>query len=209
METFYQELSQRQSHLNTPRSANSPKIFPKLRSFNLRIHSTHAILYRGHYSFLHSYIQSHSDLELDFCIKYPPKLKLQACHVLKVIKTLYEILDSGIRWHLTFMAHYLDTFQIKRPATDPFVLLLRLTDVLYILILLQVDDSLGLATKISLSQGKARTNIFQVKTLHYNYKNNHLIQRNPHQGHSPKPYFYPEFQQEIPSRIRHIPEVIL
>ena len=93
-----------------------------------------------------AYIQSQTQLERDVYIKAPDELGLDEDYVLKVVKPLYGIPESGLHWYLTYLSHHLDTLKMVRAQCDPCVLLRRNQDDLERLILLQVDDSLGVGT---------------------------------------------------------------
>ena len=93
-----------------------------------------------------AYIQSHTDLEREVYIRAPRELGLPEGYILKVVKPLYGIPESGLHWYLTYLAHHLDTLHMTRARCDPCVLIRRSNDRLDGLILLQVDDSLGIGT---------------------------------------------------------------
>lgn len=71
------------------------------------------------------YIQLHSELEREVFIRALNELNLSLGFVINVLKPLYEIPESGLNWYLTYLRHYLDTFQITRAKSDPCVLIRR------------------------------------------------------------------------------------
>lgn len=67
--------------------------------------------------------------------------------VLKVVKPLYGIPESGLHWYLTYLDHHLTRLGMQRSMVDPCVLLKRDKDGLVGTIILQVDDSFGVGTE--------------------------------------------------------------
>lgn len=87
-----------------------------------------------------AYIQSSSNLERAIYMLPPPELRLSPGDVLKVVKPLYGILESGLHWYLTYLTHHIDTFSIKLARADPCVLYRCREGSLDGRVLLQVDD---------------------------------------------------------------------
>ena len=90
-----------------------------------------------------AYIQSRSRLEREVYIRAPKEMELKDGYVLRVIKPLYGIPESGLHWYLTYLAHHLDSLGMKRTRVDPCVLIKGGNNSIDGLIILQVDDSLG------------------------------------------------------------------
>lgn len=56
-----------------------------------------------------AYIRTTTRLEMEVFIRPPKELNLPQRQVLKVLKPLYEIPESGIHWYLTYLKHHLKT----------------------------------------------------------------------------------------------------
>ena len=77
----------------------------------------------------------------------PSELGLPSGYALKVLKPLYGIPESGLHWYLTYLSHHLDTLDMIRTTVDPCVLVRKVNGTLDGLIILQVEDSLGIGSK--------------------------------------------------------------
>ena len=110
-----------------------------------------------------AYIQSHTHLERDVFIKAPSELDLPPGHVLRVVKPLYGIPESGLHWYLTYLAHHLDTLGMTRSRVDPCLLIKQGNNGLDGFILLQVDDSLGFGTEQFLDEEERASLTFKCK----------------------------------------------
>lgn len=73
-------------------------------------------------------------------------------YVLKVVKPLYGIPESGLHWYLTYLNHHLRTLGMKRSRVDLCVLYRRTGSKLEGVIVRQVDDSLGIGTTTFLDE---------------------------------------------------------
>ena len=110
-----------------------------------------------------AYIQSHTDLERDVYIRAPKELGLQPGFVLKVVRPLYGIPESGLHWYLTYLSHHLETLGMHRATADPCVLIKRSNNEIEGLILLQVDDSLGFCTPNFMEDEERASTVFRCK----------------------------------------------
>lgn len=110
-----------------------------------------------------AYVQSNTMLERNVYIKAPPELDLPDGFVLKVVKPLYGIPESGLHWYLTYLTHHLDTLHMTRSKSDPCVLIKRSKGQLEGLILLQVDDTLGLGTTNFMEEEQHHSQAFRCK----------------------------------------------
>ena len=99
-----------------------------------------------------AYIQSKSKLERKVYIKPPKEMMLSDDQVLRVIKPLYGIPESGLHWSLTYLEHHVESLGMKRTLIDPCVLVKRNKNGLDVLMFLQVDDSLGVGSTKLLDQ---------------------------------------------------------
>lgn len=60
------------------------------------------------------YIQNNTELERNVYIFAPPEMKIPPNTVLKVVKTLYGIPESGIHWYLTHQEHHIERLGMRR-----------------------------------------------------------------------------------------------
>lgn len=67
--------------------------------------------------------------------------------VLQVIKPLYGIPESGLHWYLTYLEYHIDELKMVRTKADTFFLIKRNDEGIEGMVLLQVDDSLGVGTE--------------------------------------------------------------
>lgn len=96
-------------------------------------------------------------------IRAPEELVLAPGYVLCVVKPLYAISESGLHLYLKYLAHHLDTLYMTRSKCDTCVRIRRTNDNLDGLILLQVDDSLGLGTNQFLDEEEQASKEFGCK----------------------------------------------
>lgn len=61
--------------------------------------------------------------------------------ILKFIKTLYGIPESGLHWYLTYPEHHISALNKIQSRVDPFLLFRRVKKFLLAMVLFQVDDS--------------------------------------------------------------------
>lgn len=87
------------------------------------------------------YTQSSTDLEREVLIHPPTELEFPPGTVLKVVKPMYGIPESGLHWYLAYLEHHLGRLGMERSSVDPCVLLKRRNGRLIGAIILQVDDS--------------------------------------------------------------------
>lgn len=59
-----------------------------------------------------AYVQSRSTLKRDVEILAPAEIHLPSGQVLKVVKPLYGISESGLHWYLTYLEHHLDVLKM-------------------------------------------------------------------------------------------------
>lgn len=113
------------------------------------------------------YTQIRSNLERDLLFQAPSEMVLPENTVLRVVKPIYGIPEAGFHWYITYLAHHIDTLQIRRSRTYPFLLIKRSNGSLRGLIALQVDDILGLGTPGFLNQEETASQKFLTKTRTY------------------------------------------
>lgn len=111
-----------------------------------------------------TYIKSHIPQERDVYIRPPRELDLDLGQAFKVLKLLCGIPECGLHWYLTYLAHHLEVLQMQCARSDPFVLI-RERDVLIDgLVLLQIDESLGLVTESFLRHEESGSKVFRSKS---------------------------------------------
>lgn len=84
-------------------------------------------------------------------------------YVLKLIKPLYGIPESGLHWYLTYLTNHLDVLNMKRSTSDLCLLFKRNGDKLDGLIFFQVDDSLGVGSESFLGKEENASKDFRCK----------------------------------------------
>ena len=114
-----------------------------------------------------AYVQSNTKLERQVYIKAPKEMGLPDGWVLKIMKPLYGIPESGLHWYLTYLDHHLNELNMKRTRTDPCVLVKHRDGTLDGFIVLQVDDSLGFGTPMFLAEEEKASSRFKCKPRTY------------------------------------------
>lgn len=99
-----------------------------------------------------AYIESNSELDYEVHIRAPPEIVLPDGYVLKVVKPLYGISESGLHFYITKLAHIAETLKMVRSRADPCVLIQLSKHNLDGIILLQVDGSLSFGINLYLHQ---------------------------------------------------------
>lgn len=97
-------------------------------------------------------IQSDTPLESHVYIAAPAEMKLPPDTVLKVVHPLYGISESGLHWYQTYSNHHIDHMNMFRTTIDPCVLVQHSGKKLTGLVILQVDDWMGIGTPNFLSE---------------------------------------------------------
>lgn len=110
-----------------------------------------------------AYTQSVTSLERDVYIRPPVELNLPKEKVLKVVKPLYGIPESGLHWYLTYMEHHTDRLGMSRSRADPCLLFRHDFDRLSAMVILQVDDSLIAGSQIFLTDEDSASKAFLSK----------------------------------------------
>lgn len=77
---------------------------------------------------------------------------------MKDVKELYGIAESGFHWYLTYL-----TLHMARSTCFPYVLIRRTNNKLGSLILLQVNDTIGLDTEEFLEEEENASKKFRFK----------------------------------------------
>lgn len=91
-----------------------------------------------------AYVQSDSNLERTIYLKPPQEVNIATVEVLKAVEPLCSIAESGRHCYLTYIDDDLRGLGIERPPVDPFLLCKRAKSGLRGLLILQLDDSLGI-----------------------------------------------------------------
>ena len=110
-----------------------------------------------------AYLQSHSSLERCIYLKPPLELNLSDEFVLRAIKPLYGLPESGLHWFLTYQGHHLNRLRMSKTRMDPCLLYLRNGNRLSGVTALQVDDNLGHGTEDFLQAEEENSRIFESK----------------------------------------------
>lgn len=110
-----------------------------------------------------AYVQSKTHLERPVYIHPPHELGMEKGTVLNVLKPLYGITESGLHWYLTYVQHHIDRLGMRQSAVDPCVLIRNSEQGLEGLILLKVDDTLGLGTTKFLEEEQEASKHFRSK----------------------------------------------
>lgn len=110
-----------------------------------------------------AYVQSDKRLERPVFIKPPPEMGLSPDTVLRVVRPLYGIPESGLHWYLTYLEYHTEQLGMRRTTVDPCVFVRRDGGELSGLIALQVDDSLTVGTKEFLEEEKEAARQFKTK----------------------------------------------
>lgn len=96
--------------------------------------------------FTQAYIQPKTPLERQVFIRPHAELGLEHGHILCVVQPLYGIPKSGLNWYLTYLEHHLKVLNMTRTKEIPCVLIRQTNDELDGMVILQVEDSLGIGT---------------------------------------------------------------
>lgn len=110
-----------------------------------------------------AYVQSRTKIERTVHLRPPMEMGLSEGVVLKVVKPLYGIPESGLHWYLTYLEHHMTKLGMRRSRTDPCLLLGTDADGLRGMIILQVDDSLGLGTDTFMEEEERASTEFRCK----------------------------------------------
>lgn len=115
-----------------------------------------------------AYVQSDSTLERDVYLKPPPEMNLPPGSVLKVMKPLYGIPESGLHWYLTYLHYHLERIGMTRSTVYPCVPYKYEDEGLVGIIVLQFDDSFGVGREDFLAMEAEAANDFKTKprTMH-------------------------------------------
>lgn len=84
-------------------------------------------------------------------------------YVLNFVKPFYGIPESGLHWYLTYLNHHINELGMTRSRADPCVLYRRTGTVLDGVIVLQVDDSLGVGSTGFLDEEGQESKPFRCK----------------------------------------------
>lgn len=75
------------------------------------------------------------------------KMNLPSNMVLKAIKPLYGIPQSGLYWYLTYLDYHVETPNMVQSRVDPCLLFQLNENLLPVLVIMQVDDSVIVGTE--------------------------------------------------------------
>lgn len=93
-----------------------------------------------------AYLQSETNLERDVYISAPEEMNLPPGTVLKVVKPLYGVPESGLHWYLTYLHHHTERLKMTRSTVDPCLFFRHANGQLDGAVIIQVDDSLCLGS---------------------------------------------------------------
>lgn len=99
-----------------------------------------------------AYTQSVTSLERDAHNRLPPEISITSEKLLKLVKPLYEALESGLHWYLIYMEHQTGKLGICRSRADPFLPYKHNDGELECIVILQVAGSLIDGTETFLNE---------------------------------------------------------
>lgn len=115
-----------------------------------------------------AYVQSRSRLERPVFIKPPKEMNLPKDTVLRVVRPLYGIPESGLHWYLTYLDHHVGRLGMKQSRADPCFLMKHREDgTIDGVVVLQVDDSLIVGSKQFMKMEEEAASEFQTKPRTY------------------------------------------
>jgi hypothetical protein len=95
-----------------------------------------------------AYLQASSELERNVYLRPAPEMGLTPDLVLRAVKPLYGIPESGLHWFLTYSKHHVEKLNMQQCTVDPCLLYTRAKyGGLPGVTALQVDDSVGCGDK--------------------------------------------------------------
>ena len=112
---------------------------------------------------IQAYLQSQSELERSIFLKPPMELNLDDDFVLRAVKPLYGIPESGLHWFLTYQDHHLNRLGMQPTRYDPCLLFLRDNNRTLGITALQVDDNLVHGSSAFLELEEANSKVFDSK----------------------------------------------
>lgn len=110
-----------------------------------------------------AYTQARSWLERSVYIKAPAEMNLPEDIVLRVIKPLYGIPESGVHWYFTYLDHHLDELQMSRATMDSCLFVKRDHGTLSGLVILHIDHSLAIGAETFIQEGEKTARQFKTK----------------------------------------------
>ena len=90
-----------------------------------------------------TYLESASELLREVYLRPNRQLHVPAGYVLKLLRPLYGLADSGDYWHLTFSKHLTDDLRMKAAASDLSLFFRRAKGKISGLLASYVDDTLA------------------------------------------------------------------
>lgn len=110
-----------------------------------------------------AYIQRNKPLQIPVYIEAPKEMGLSEGEVLRVVRPLYGIPESGLHWYLTYLEYHSDKLGMHRATIDPCVMIKRDKGKLKGLVMLQVDDSLRLGSEEFITEEQLAAREFKSK----------------------------------------------
>ncbi len=92
-----------------------------------------------------TYVQSKTSLNRQFFIRSSPELNLSKDSILRVIKSLYEMLETETHWFNTYQKHHKNKLSMIESTFDSCLLHIEIEFMHFVVIDIQTDDTLILA----------------------------------------------------------------
>lgn len=80
-----------------------------------------------------------------------------------MVSSLSGILESGLHWKLTYWIHHIWSLKMSKETSDPFQWLLRLNGELEEVIIIEIDESLGIGSDKILEEEEKESTKFRFK----------------------------------------------
>lgn len=98
------------------------------------------------------YLQIQTDLERDVYFMAPSEINLACGTVLKVVKPLYGIPESGLHWYLTYPDRHTERLNMQGATIEPCVMMKHHDGKQFGAVILQFEDISGIGTETILSE---------------------------------------------------------
>ena len=112
---------------------------------------------------IQAYIQSLENIGRKIYFEPVPEMGLPKSVVLKAVKPLYGIPESGLLWFKSYSGHHVSTLGMTQSKVDECCFFKRGEDGLSGMTILQVDDSVGLGDDEFLDLEEKNSNKFRAK----------------------------------------------
>ena len=155
------------ANFDDPDAASIPTTSPTVKRLAQRLILLSAACHPEHDLFIRdismAYIQSDRALGRDVFVRAPKELELEEGMLLKVYKPLYGIPESGKHWFGTYHSHHIEKLSMIETTADRCLLYKREDGNICVVLILQVDDSVGHGTYKFLRTEEEQSKRFQCK----------------------------------------------